>query len=55
MGLLPHLINQIGIPSDGPNGSTGNIIAAPMVPEPTGVGILALGAMALLARRPARA
>src|SRR4029077_12860503 len=50
MSLLPSLINQVGIPSGGPNGSTGNIIAAPMVPEPTGVGLLLISAAALLAR-----
>jgi len=54
MGLLPHLVNQVGIPSGGPNGSSGNIIAAPMVPEPTSIGLLLVGAAALLARRPKR-
>jgi hypothetical protein len=53
-GLFPHLINQIGVPSGGPNGSTGNIIAVPMVPEPTAVALLTIGAAVLLARRPKR-
>jgi len=49
-GLPPHLINQVGVPSPGANGSTGNIIATP-VPEPSTIGVLVLAGCALVARR----
>jgi hypothetical protein len=49
-GLQPSLYNQIGVPSGGPNGSSGNIIAT-VVPEPAGVALLILSGCALLARR----
>jgi len=56
-GQQPHVFDQIGVPDPTLPGMTasGNIVAVPLVPEPsTGVALVALGACALLARRRSR-
>jgi hypothetical protein len=52
-GLAPDQFGQIGVPDTLPIPpiASGNIIAAPLVPEPSGALLLAAGACALLARR----
>jgi hypothetical protein len=52
-GLAPHLFGQIGVPDTFPVPPTqsGNIIAGGIVPEPSSVGVIVIGASMLLARR----
>jgi hypothetical protein len=52
-GLTPELFGQVGVPDTFPIPpiASGNIIATPLIPEPSAVSMVMLGACALLARR----